>query len=168
MGFRTGQQHPNSFLFHLYIFLQLYCPIGISPRGNSGYFLQGKPATQPTVHAGCFSVPIIHQTLTQTAESLACAQVLMHAIAHGGVQTLFREFALKVDSGTKIPCHSRESNLHQWHVGPMLYRVPSPLQSSCGRKFMPTLFLSSFSQGNSLSPSKISSKGGRTMDESHT
>ena len=37
------------------VFQQLYCPIGISPMGNSGHF--------PKVHAGCFSVFRIHQTL---------------------------------------------------------------------------------------------------------
>ena len=41
--------------------------------------------TQPTVHAGCFSVSIIHQTLTWTSGSLICAYMLMHAIAHRGI-----------------------------------------------------------------------------------
>ena len=31
--------------------------------------------TQPTVHAGCFSVSIIHQTLTWTTGSLMFAQM---------------------------------------------------------------------------------------------
>ena len=44
-------------------------------------------ATRPTVHAGCVSVPIIHQTRTWTTWSLTRAQVLMHATAHGGVRT---------------------------------------------------------------------------------
>ena len=44
-------------------------------------------ATQPTVHAGCFSVSVIHRTLTWTTGSLKCTQMLMHAIAHGGVRT---------------------------------------------------------------------------------
>ena len=38
--------------------------------------LQQSHATQPTVHAGCFSVSIIHQTLTWTTGSLTCAQML--------------------------------------------------------------------------------------------
>ena len=42
---------------------------------------------QPTVHAGCFSVSIIHRTLTWTSGPLTRAQVLMDAIAHGGVRT---------------------------------------------------------------------------------
>ena len=45
--------------------------------------LRQNRATQPTMHA---SVSIIHQTLTWTTGSLTCAQMLMHAIAHGGVR----------------------------------------------------------------------------------
>ena len=68
-------------------------------------------ATQPTVHAGCFSVSIIHRTLIWTTGSLTCAQMLMHALAHGGVRTHVRESALKADSSRKIPCRTEESNL---------------------------------------------------------
>ena len=49
--------------------------------------LRQSRSTQPTVHAGCFSVSIIHRTLTWTTGSLTCAQVLMHAFAHGAVRT---------------------------------------------------------------------------------
>ena len=56
------------------------------------------------VHAGCFSISIIHRTLTLTTGFLTCAQMLMHAFAHGGVRTHVRESALKADSGRKIPC----------------------------------------------------------------
>ena len=44
---------------------------------------QKSRATQPTVHARCFSVSIIHQTLTWTKGSLTCIQMLMHVIARG-------------------------------------------------------------------------------------
>ena len=71
-------------------FLQLYCPNGISPMGNLGCFPQGKPATTATVHAGCFSVSIIHQTLTWTTGSLTCAQMLMHVILHEVTDTCQR------------------------------------------------------------------------------
>ena len=37
--------------------------------------LRQSRATQPTVHAGCFSVSIIHRTLTWTTGSLMCAQM---------------------------------------------------------------------------------------------
>ena len=66
--------------------------------------LRQSRAIQPTVHAGCFSFPTIHQTLTWTTGSLTRAQMLMHGIAHRGVQTHVTESALKVDSGRKIPC----------------------------------------------------------------
>ena len=85
--------------------------------------LQQSRATQPTVHARCFSVSIIHRTLTWTRRSLTCAQTLMHAIAHWGVRTHVRESALKVDSGRKIPCCTGESNLRQRRDGPMLYQL---------------------------------------------
>ena len=53
----------------------------------------------------------------------------MPAVTHGGVQTHIRESALKVDSGRKIPCRTRESNLRQRRAGLMLYQltyIPTP------------------------------------------
>ena len=47
--------------------------------------LRQSRATHPTVHAGCFSVSLIHRTLTWTTGSFTCTQMLMHAIAHVGV-----------------------------------------------------------------------------------
>ena len=75
------------------------------------------------MHAGCFSVSIIHQTLTWTTESLTCTQMLMHAIAHGGRRDTMRESALKVDSGRKIPCHTTELNLRQQRASPVVPMV---------------------------------------------
>ena len=49
--------------------------------------LRQSRATQPTVHAGCFSVSIIHRTLTWTSRSLSCEQMFMYTIAHGDVRT---------------------------------------------------------------------------------
>ena len=84
-------------------------------------------ATQPTVHAGCFSVSIAHRPLTRTTGSLTCEQILIHATAHGSVRT---PYALKVDSGRKIPCRIEESNLRQRCASPMLCQlsyIPAPL-----------------------------------------
>ena len=81
------------YFFHfIFISLQLYCPTGISPMGNSAFFpgknqLQQSRVTKPTVHAWCFSVYIIHRILTWTTASLTRTQMLMHAIAHGSVRT---------------------------------------------------------------------------------
>ena len=97
------------------MFLQLF---GLLFPGESQ--LRQSRATQPTVHAGCFRVSIIHRTLTWTTGSLTCAQMLMHAIAHGGVRTHVRESALKVDSPRKIPCRTGELNLRQQRDGLML------------------------------------------------
>ena len=71
---------------------------------------QSRLPNLPTVHAGCFSVSIIHRTLTWTTGSLTCAQMLIHAIEHGGVRTHVRESVLKVESGRKIPSRPGESN----------------------------------------------------------
>ena len=96
-------------------------------HGKFGFLSQEKASfrksrtTHPTVHAECFSVSMIYQTLTWTTGSLTCAQTLMHAIAHGGVQTHVRESALRVDCGRKIPCRTGESNPRQRRDGPMLY-----------------------------------------------
>ena len=76
----------------LRIWLKLYCPNDFSPVGNSGGFPRGKPAAtesqylaKPTAHAGCFSVSIIHRTLTRTRGSLTCVCDLLVACSpHAG------------------------------------------------------------------------------------
>ena len=74
------------------ILLQLYRPTGFLPwkirvdfHGES--HLRRSRATQPTVRAACFSVSIIHRTLTWTTGSLESAHMLMHAIAHESART---------------------------------------------------------------------------------
>ena len=79
--------------------------------------LRRSRATQPTVHAGCFIVSIIHRPLTWTTGSLTCTQILMHATDHAGVRTQ------KVDSGRNIPGRTGESNLHQRRAGQMLHQL---------------------------------------------
>ena len=44
----------------------------------------------------------------QCLGALTCAQMLMHAIAHGGCTDTARESALKVDSARKIPCRTED------------------------------------------------------------
>ena len=85
--------------------------------------LRQSHATQRTVHAGCFSVSIIHRTLTWTTGSLTCSQMFMHAIAHRGIRTHVRESALKVDSGRKNPRRTGDSNLRQRCAGPTHYQL---------------------------------------------
>ena len=84
-------------------------------------------ATQQTVHAGCFSVSVIHWTLTQSAGSLTCQQMLVNVIAHRNVRTHVQDFALKVESVRKflatlgnqtcvnsmvVQCFTNELHLH--------------------------------------------------------
>ena len=63
--------------------------------------LRQSSTTQPTVHAGCFSVSISHRTLTWTRESITCAPMLLRATAHGGVWTLWESLHWKLTLGEK-------------------------------------------------------------------
>ena len=124
----TSQSLVNDFfLFFFFTFYSCIVPMGFLPWENRVAFpgesqLRQSRATRPAVHAWCFCVFKIHRTRTWTTGSLTGAQMLMHAIAHGGVRTHERESALKVESGEKIPCRIGESNLRQRHDGPMLYQ----------------------------------------------
>ena len=75
-------------------------------------------ATQPRVHAGCFSVSIIHRTLTWTmrtdVNTRDCARECTYTV---------KESALKVDSGRKIPCRTGESYQRRRRAGRMLYQL---------------------------------------------
>ena len=86
-GGSGGGFYLHTRIFFFFFFLQLYCPSGISPVGNLESQLRQGCTTQPTVHAGCFSVSIIYWHLTWTTASFTCTQTLTHAIAHRGVQT---------------------------------------------------------------------------------
>ena len=98
--------------------------------GKSGCFppwesqLRQSRATKPTVHAGCFSVSITHRTLTWTTWSLTCAQMLINAIAHGGVwDTCKRVCTESWVCERKIPCRTGESNQRRRRDGPTLYQL---------------------------------------------
>ena len=66
------------------------------PQHQVDYFVVMARTTQTTVLAGCFSVSIIHRTLTWITGFLTCEKMSMHANAHMGVWTP-KESALKVD-----------------------------------------------------------------------
>ena len=115
--------------FHSCIVLSGFSPSDRTEEIENRVALPGRSllrqsrATQPKVHTGCSSVSLIHRTLIWTTGSSTCAQVLMHAIAHGGVRTHVRESALEIDSGRKITRRTGESNLRQLCAGPMLYQL---------------------------------------------
>ena len=113
LGLKERKNHGDFFFFHNHI-----VPLGFPVESH----LRQSRATQPAVHAGCCRVSIIHRTLTWTTGSLTCAQMSMHAIAHGGVRAP-KKSALKVDSGKKIPCRTGESKLRRRRDGPMLYQL---------------------------------------------
>ena len=84
---KTGRGSLQIYFF--FSFFNCLVPVGFLPWKIRVAFpgesqLRQSRATQPTLHAGCFSVSIIHRTLTWTIGSRTCAQMLMHAIAHGG------------------------------------------------------------------------------------
>ena len=78
--------------------------------------------TQPTVHAGCFSVSIIRPTRTWTTGSLTCAEMLMHAIAHGGVRVHVRVCT--------------ESS--PWETNPLPHRGIEPASAACRSDILST------------------------------
>ena len=102
--------------------------------GNSGCLPQGKPAEtesryQLTVHAGCFSVPKNHRTLTWTMGSLTCAQMYRMRF-HTGVYGHRKRVCIESGLGEKIPCRTGESNLRRQRAGSMLYQlsyIPTPV-----------------------------------------
>ena len=71
----------------------------------------------------------------QCFRSLTCTKMLMHAIAHKGCTDIVGESGLKVDSGIKIPCGTREWNQPQQHAGPTLYQlsyIPDKMEAFSG------------------------------------
>ena len=78
--FITYHSPPQVFLFFVFTFYDCIVPMGFIPweirvdfPGESR--LRQSRAAQPTVHAVCFSVSIIHRTLIWTTGSLTCAQM---------------------------------------------------------------------------------------------
>ena len=131
-----------------FFFLNCIVPMGFLPWEIRVAFpgesqLRQSRATQPTVHAGYFSVSIIHRTLTWTTGSVTCVQMSMLAIAHGDVRTYVKESALKVDSGRKIPRRIGESNLRERRDGPILYQLSYiPIPTSLNEDTVPFILKS--------------------------
>ena len=112
--------------FYNYIVPMRFLPWEIRVAFPGQSQLRQSRATQPTVHAGSLSVSIIHRTLTWTTNRIFDARIDVNACDYaGGCTDTVRESALKVDSGRKIPCRTRESNLSAacWCAGPMLYQL---------------------------------------------
>ena len=105
-----------------------------------GSHLRQSLATQSTVHAGCFTVSIIHRTLTWIFN---VHRNLMHAIAHRGVRTHVRESALKVDwEKNLLPHRGIETASTAWRSDalPVNY-IPTP----AGVFYEETPYLSAYS-----------------------
>ena len=113
-------------LFNVFInFLQLYCPNGISPMGNSGCFPRGKPAATESRYQtyganwvfGCFHNPL---NSDMDYRIFNVRIYVNECDCTRDIRTHVRDSALKVDSGRKIPCRTGESILRQRRDGPML------------------------------------------------
>ena len=89
--FASGPAQNVSFLKKNF-FSNCIVSMGFLPWEILGSFPWEKPdvghAAQTMVLARCFSVSIIHRTWPWTTGALTCTQALMHAIAHGSVETL--------------------------------------------------------------------------------
>ena len=87
--------------------------------------LRQSRAAKLTLHTGCFSVSIIHRTLTWTTDYgifNAHTDVNVCHCTWACTDTV-RKSALIFNSGRKIPCRTGESNLRRRRAGPMLYQL---------------------------------------------
>ena len=125
----SAAEHVQAYFYFFFFFNNCIVPIGISPVGNSGCLPRGKPAaTQsryPTYGACCLVFQCLHNPPNSDVDYgifNVRTKGKCNAIAHGGgdVRTHVRESALKVDSTSKIPCRTGESNLRRRRAGPML------------------------------------------------
>ena len=127
---RSRQQyhHPDkTVIFVLYYFTTVLSHWDFS-CGKFGLLFPGKASCdrvtlpQPAVHAGCFSVSIIHRTLTWTTGSLKCAQMLIHTVAHV-VYTHRKRVCTESWLWERNPLPQGKSNLSQRRAGPTLYQL---------------------------------------------
>ena len=111
--------------FFKFYFNNFIVPMGFLPWGIRAVFpregqLRQSHATQPAVHAGCFHNP--PNSYMDYRIFNMCIDVNACDYTRGCMDTV-RESMLKVDSGRKIPCRTRELNLHWQCAGLMLYHL---------------------------------------------
>ena len=117
------------FLFFFYncIFLLGFLPSEIRVAFHGESQLRQSRATQPKVHAGCFSVSIINPTNSDMNYRVFNVRTDANACdCTRGCTDTIRESALKVDSGRKIPSRTRSDALPT-----ELHPHPHPLNSIC-------------------------------------
>ena len=87
--------------------------------------LRQSRAIQPTAHAGCFSVSLIHRILTRTTGTLTCAHNYVNArdCTRGVYGHRKRVCTESWPWGKKIPCRTEESNLRQLRAGPTTFQL---------------------------------------------
>ena len=95
---------------------------------NSGCLPREKPAATESCYPTYGACWVFHCIYNPPNSDLdcgifnVCTDVNACDCTRGCMDTV-REFALKVDSGRKIPCRTGESNLRGQRAGPMLYQL---------------------------------------------
>ena len=114
-----------SIFFLFFIFIQLYCPNGISPMRNSGCFPREKPAATESrypTYGACWVFWCFHNSPNSDMDyRIFNVRTYVNACdcTRGCTDTRKR---VCTESGRKIPCHIGESNLRRRRGGPMLYQ----------------------------------------------
>ena len=113
----------------IFLFILFYFNISLS---FAGYMVRlmwvRRSSRKSSATHSCRCVQCFHvQKLVccQCLGFLTCTQMLMHVTAHGGCTDIIREPALTADSERKVPCHTRDSNLHQSDALPTELSHPS-------------------------------------------
>ena len=121
----------NEECFHFLIFFLLCTTVlcqGISPMGNSDYLSWGKPAATESCYSTynkCWVFKCFHNPPNSDMDYgifNVRTDVNPCNCPRGRTDTV-RESVLKVDSGRKSPCRTRESNLRPRRASPMLYQL---------------------------------------------
>ena len=119
----------SDFFFFIYLYLNRcivplrFLPWEIRVTVPVESQLRQNLATQPKMHARCFTCFNIPPNSDMDYRVFNVhTDVNAYDCTRGYTDTV-RESELKVDSGRKILCCSRESNLHQWRAGPTLYHL---------------------------------------------
>ena len=110
------------------------CCISLSLAGNSGLLTWERHSSRKSSATHSYqcvqSFRVYKQRYgCQCLGFLAGAQMLMHAVAHGGCTDTVRKSALEVGYGRKFPCHTGDSNPRQccaWLFSWTLYPPSCP------------------------------------------
>ena len=115
-------------LFLLLFLNNCSVPFGISSMRNSGRFPRRKPAATKSRYPTYGASWVFHCFHNPPNSDMGCRIFNVHTDVNAsdctrGCTDTVRESALKVDSGRKIPCCTRESILPRRRAGPTFYQL---------------------------------------------